>query len=188
MQLEVDSIHRVGIVGLLVVVSACMHARVSSYICPLCLSRDRCVWSRLPTIPPTVLNIFFLYSSSVVFSPPCFFWTTRTSNVPVSEVYGSFWKGFCALRAGGRFSHREAWRAFPCECVVWGRGDAGSCLWATEAPLRWNDIQKLLFFGSDTHFLSGDITREAGSDVRFGLTWQRGDRLTAAFAHSRWHH
>lgn len=61
MQLEVDSIHRVGIVGLLVVVEACTHACVSSYICPLCLSRDRCVWSRLPTMPQTGPSILFVF-------------------------------------------------------------------------------------------------------------------------------
>lgn len=43
MQLYVDSIHRVGVIGLHRVVSACMHACVSSYMCPFVLEQ-RSVW------------------------------------------------------------------------------------------------------------------------------------------------
>lgn len=77
-------------------------------MCPLCLSRDRCVWSRLPTMPQTgpifvCFSFLFvdllLYFSSLVFSPACF-WTTWSSKVTVLEVYGSFWKGFFALKTG----------------------------------------------------------------------------------------
>lgn len=202
MQLEVDSIHMVGIVGLLVVVSACMHACVILHMPFVLEQRSVCVKQATHNAPDWTYFCLFLFSFCwfVAFfffkfslQPCVFFWTTWSSKVTVLEVYGSFWKGFFALKTGmaeltsclsGFWTWTQSQRGMRCVspgvCVgfcgeVCGecrrRGDVGrpnpffvvgeeGC-----AEAKWHS--EAFVFGSDSHFLSGDIMREAGSDIRF---------------------
>lgn len=172
-------------------VSMHVHACVSSYICPLCLSRDRCGWSRLPTMPQTgpILSNFVscwcFFFSSLVFSPACV-WRTWTSKVTVLECMAPFEEAsshskqaWLSSQSSSGFRQAEAWDVFPRRCarisgglVFRGRGMRGG--WTPFffvvgeegcAEAKWHS--EAFVFGSDSHFLSGDIMREAGSDVRF---------------------